>query len=64
MGIAIVTGSAGLIGSEASRHFAEQGVTLATSAYHASVPWCELASRRGSAAMRPGRGASASWVMR
>ena len=28
MNIAIVTGSAGLIGSEASRHFAKQGLTV------------------------------------
>ena len=28
MGIAIVTGSAGLIGSEASRHFAKQGLEV------------------------------------
>lgn len=28
MSIAIVTGSAGLIGSEASRHFASQGLTV------------------------------------
>ena len=28
MSIVIVTGSAGLIGSEASRHFAKQGLTV------------------------------------